>query len=118
MGGWRGQRDTCGCYRYTFNALRYTPGVIQSFRDSTTEDLFVKRKSRKWAGIAKVATRKLDMLEAAKALDDLRVPPANRLERLAHDRAGKHSIRINDQYRICFVWKEDGAHEVEIVDYH
>lgn len=65
-----------------------------------------------------MAIRKLDMLEAAKNLNDLRVPPANRLERLMHDRAGQHSIRINDQYRICFVWKEDGAHEVEIVDYH
>jgi proteic killer suppression protein len=66
----------------------------------------------------KVALRKLDMLEAAITLDDLRVPPANRLERLTHDRAGQHSIRINDQYRICFVWKDDGVHEVEIVDYH
>jgi proteic killer suppression protein len=82
-----------------------------------TEELFVKRKSRRWAGIAKVAIRKLDMLDAATLLNDLRVPPANRLERLTHDRAGQHSIRINDQYRICFVWK-DGAHEVEIVDYH
>ena len=98
--------------------MRYTVDVIQSFRDPTTEDLFVKRKSRRWAGIAKAAVRKLDMLEAAKYLNDLRVPPANRLERLIHDRAGQHSIRINDQYRICFVWKEDGAHEVEIVDYH
>jgi proteic killer suppression protein len=92
--------------------------VIQSFEDVATEDLFVKRKSRRWAGIAKIAIRKLDMLEAAKHLNDLRVPPANRLERLTHDRAGQHSIRINDQYRIRFVWKEDGAHEVEIVDYH
>jgi proteic killer suppression protein len=57
------------------------------------------------------------MLDAATSLNDLRVPPANRLEPLTHDRAGQHSIRINDQYRICFVWK-DGAHEVEIVDYH
>jgi proteic killer suppression protein len=105
-------------YRATYNVLRYTVGVIQSFRDPATEDLFVKRKSRRWAGIAKVAVRKLDMLEAAKYLNDLRVPPANRLERLTHDRAGQHSIRINDQYRVCFVWKEDGAHEVEIVDYH
>lgn len=65
-----------------------------------------------------MALRKLDMLEAAHVLNDLRVPPANRLERLGRDRLGQHSIRINDQYRICFVWKEDGAHEVEIVDYH
>ena len=98
--------------------MRYTVDVIQSFRDPTTEDLFVKRKSRRWVGIAKVAVRKLDMLEAARYLNDLKVPPANQLERLMHDRVGQHSIRINDQYRICFVWKEDGAHEVEIVDYH
>jgi proteic killer suppression protein len=98
--------------------MRYIVEVIQSFRDAATEELFVKRKSRRWPGIAKVATRKLDMLEAAKTLNDLRVPPANRLERLMHDRTGQHSIRINEQYRICFVWKEDGAHEVEIVDYH
>jgi proteic killer suppression protein len=105
-------------YRSTHNAIRYIGDVIQSFRDPATEDLFIKRKSRRWALIAKVAIRKLDLLEAAKYLNDLRVPPANRLERLMHDRAGQHSIRINDQYRICFVWKEDGAHEVEIVDYH
>jgi proteic killer suppression protein len=80
--------------------------------------IFRKAKEPKMAGIAKIAIRKLDMLEAAKHLNDLRVPPANRLERLTHDRAGQHSIRINDQYRICFVWKEDGAHEVEIVDDH
>ena len=92
--------------------------MIQSFRDAATADLFEKRKSRRWGGIAAVALRKLDMLEAAVHLNDLRTPPANRLERLAHDRAGQHSIRINDQYRICFVWKEDGAHAVEIVDYH
>jgi toxin HigB-1 len=92
--------------------------VIQSFRDAATGDLFIKRKSRRWGGIEKIAIRKLDMLEAARHLNDLRIPPANRLERLTHDRTGQHSIRINDQYRICFVWKEDGAHEVEIVDYH
>lgn len=98
--------------------MRYTAEVIQSFRDPATEDLFVKRKGRRWAGIARVAICKLDMLEAATTLNDLKIPPANRLERLAHDRTGQHSIRINDQHRICFVWKEDGAHGVEIVDYH
>lgn len=92
--------------------------MIQSFRDAATADLYLKRKSRRWAAIAKVALRKLDMLEAATGLNDLRVPPANRLERLTHDRSGQHSIRINDQYRMCFVWKDDGAYEVEIVDYH
>jgi proteic killer suppression protein len=80
--------------------------------------LFAKRKSRRWAGIARVALRKLDMLEAAVTLGDLKAPPQNRLEKLGRERAGQHSIRINDQYRICFIWKDDGAHEVEIVDYH
>ncbi|MGA2438966.1 MAG: type II toxin-antitoxin system RelE/ParE family toxin [Acidobacteriaceae bacterium] len=65
-----------------------------------------------------IALRKLDQLEAAARLDDLRVPPGNRLESLRGNRRGQHSIRINDQWRICFVWKEDGAHDVEIVDYH
>lgn len=74
--------------------------------------------SRRWAAIAPVALRKLDQMEAARTLNDLRVPPGNRLEALKGDRTGQHSIRINDQYRICFVWKVDGAHDVEITDYH
>lgn len=69
-------------------------------------------------GLWKVAVRKLDQLDAAVALDDLRVPPGNRLEALKVDRLGQHSIRINNQYRICFKWSESGAAEVEIVDYH
>jgi proteic killer suppression protein len=68
--------------------------------------------------MARIALRKLDMLDAAMALHDLRVPPANRLEALRGDRAGQHSIRINDQWRLCFIWRHDGAHDVEIVDYH
>lgn len=74
--------------------------------------------SRRWKAIDGVAKRKLDMIEAAVNLADLRVPPANRLQSLKGDRKGQHSIRINDQYRICFIWKEDGAYEVEITDYH
>ena len=66
----------------------------------------------------KVAIRKLDMLDAAASLHDLRQPPGNRLEALKGNRAGQHSIRINDQWRICFVWRDDGAEDVEIVDYH
>jgi addiction module HigA family antidote len=92
--------------------------VIQSFKDTNTAQLFREGKSRRWPSIASVAGRKLDMIHAAAALNDLRVPPGNRLEALAGDRKGQHSIRINDQYRICFVWREDGAHEVEITDYH
>lgn len=68
--------------------------------------------------VASVALRKLDQLEAAVKLGDLRIPPGNRLEALKGTRAGQHSIRINDQNRICFEWKDDGAHDVEIVDYH
>jgi proteic killer suppression protein len=92
--------------------------VIQSFLDDATAALFREGKSRRWSSIASVAVRKLDMIHAAAALNDLRVPPGNHLESLAGDRKGHHSIRTNDQYRICFVWREDGAHDVEIVDYH
>jgi proteic killer suppression protein len=92
--------------------------VIQSFKDNNTAELFREGKSRRWSSIASVAGRKLDMIHAAAALNDLRVPPGNRLEALVGDRKGQHSIRINDQYRICFAWREDGVHEVEITDYH
>ena len=93
--------------------------MIQSFKDEDTAELFQARKNRRWRSIEAVALRKLDMINAADILTDLRVPPGNRLEALSGDREGQHSIRVNDQYRICFVWKDDGAaHEVEIVDYH
>ncbi len=92
--------------------------MIQSFRDAATQQLFESRANRRWAAIAAVALRKLDQIEASRSLGDLRVPPGNRLEALKGGRAGQHSIRINDQYRICFIWKDDGAHEVEIADYH
>ncbi len=92
--------------------------MIQSFKDEKTKKLFENGFSRRWAAIRIAARRKLDLLEAAINLSDLRIPPGNRLEALKGDRAGQHSMRINDQYRICFVWKIDGAHEVEIADYH
>jgi len=92
--------------------------VIQSFQCEDTHCLFIARKSRLWSDVQTVALRKLDQLAAAATLDDLRVPPGNRLEPLKADREGQHSIRINDQWRICFVWEADGAHNVEIVDYH
>lgn len=92
--------------------------MIVSFRDAETSKLFVTRRSRRFSSIVKVALRKLDQMETAKSLDDLRVPPANRLEPLRGNRQGQHSIRINDQFRVCFFWRDDGAHEVEIVDYH
>jgi len=93
--------------------------MIQSFKDQDKAELFLARKSRRWQSIKAVSLRKLDMIHAAAVLTDLRVPPGNRLEALLGERKGQHSIRINDQYRICFVWNDnDGAHEVEIVDYH
>jgi len=92
--------------------------MIQSFKDGETAEFFQERKSRRWQNIKVVALRKLDMINAAAILIDLRIPPGNRLETLSGDRSGQHSVRINDQYRICFVWKDNGAHEVEIVDYH
>lgn len=99
--------------------LRYTVHVIiQSFQCAETHSLFIKRKSRKWSSILAVALRKLDQVNAAAGLADLAVPPGNKLELLRGSRKGQHSIRINDQWRICFLWMADGAHRVEIVDYH
>jgi proteic killer suppression protein len=92
--------------------------TILSFRDPATEALHRIGRSKRWATIAKVACRKLDMLDAAQMLADLRVPPANRLEALQGDRTGQHSIRINDQFRLCFRWTDAGVQDVEIVDYH
>jgi proteic killer suppression protein len=91
--------------------------MIQSFKDADTQSFFETGQNRRWSPIQAVARRKLDQIEAAIHLTDLRIPPGNRLEALKGDRAGQHSIRINDQYRVCFVWKTDGAHEVEITDY-
>ena len=99
--------------------MRYITVVIVSFRDKRAAALFKGQMPKGFpTDIASAACRKLAMLEAALRLADLRVPPANRLEALSADRAGQHSIRINDQWRVCFVWRDDGAHEVEIVDYH
>ena len=93
--------------------------MIKSFRDKDTDRLFQRQPVRKLGtGVQRVALRKLRMLDAAMSLTDLRVPPGNRLERLRGDRAGQHSIRINDQWRICFRWHEGDAYDVEIVDYH
>jgi proteic killer suppression protein len=91
--------------------------MIASFRDKETETIWQGRRSRRLPGdIQAVALRKLRLLNNARRLEDLRIPPANRLEALKGDRAGQHSIRINDQWRICFVWRDGHAHEVEIVD--
>lgn len=92
--------------------------MIVSFRDADTEALASGRGTRRFTNIATVARRKLRQLEIAGRLDDLRVPPGNRLEALKGNRAGQHSIRINDQYRVCFRWTHAGPADVEIVDYH
>ena len=92
--------------------------MIKSFKCEYTRQLFEAGKSAKVAAILNVATRKLTMLDAAVTLEFLRSPPGNRLEKLERDRLGQHSIRINDQWRICFVWTDTGPSEVEIVDYH
>ncbi|HEY8212988.1 MAG TPA: type II toxin-antitoxin system RelE/ParE family toxin [Methylocystis sp.] len=93
--------------------------MIRSFADSETQLIWSGRRSRKLPpGIQAVALRKLRLLNQARALSDLRVPPGNRLEALKGDRAGQHSIRVNEQWRVCFVWIEGGASDVTIVDYH
>ena len=93
--------------------------MIRSFRDRETEKVFNREPSRRWSrDLQRVARRKLLMLDAAETLADLRVPPGNRLEKLSGDREGQYSIRINDQWRICFLWAEGDAHDVEITDYH
>ncbi len=93
--------------------------MIGSFADRETALIWSGRRSRRLpSDIQGVALRKLRMLNQAKALTDLRVPPANRLERLRGERTGQHSIRINRQWRVCFIWTEGGPTDVEIVDYH
>ena len=97
--------------------------MIQSFRDSGTEDIFYGRSTKAARKTCpevlwRIAARKLDQLDSVTSLQELRIPPGNRLERLIGERQGQHSIRINDQYRICFNWTELGPDEVEIVDYH
>ncbi len=93
--------------------------VIRSFRDATTERLWSRQRAKRInPQLERVALRKLVMLDAAETLDDLRVPPGNRLEALKGRRAGQHSIRINQQWRVCFAWTAAGPEDVEIVDYH
>jgi len=92
--------------------------MIRSFKCADTEALFATGKSRRFHNIKIVAERKLTQLHAAATLDSLRVPPGNRLEALTGDRQGQHSIRINDQWRLCFAWSDEGVTDVEIVDYH
>lgn len=92
--------------------------MIRSFRDSDTERLFHREAVRKFRVIERVARRKLDQVHFAGKLGDLAAPGGNRLESLRGDRQGQHSIRVNDQWRVCFIWRDGNAYEVEIVDYH
>ncbi len=93
--------------------------MIKSFRDKETEKVYGRAISKRLPrDIQQIALRKLRMVNNARNLNDLRIPPANRLEKLKGEHAGRHSIRVNDQWRICFKWQGGDAHEVEIVDYH
>jgi toxin HigB-1 len=93
--------------------------VIQSFADRDTERLFARERVRRFPSeLHRVMLRELVALDAAETLDDLRVPPGNRLERLHGDRNGQHSVRVNDQWRVCLRWRDGNAHDVQIVDYH
>jgi toxin HigB-1 len=93
--------------------------MIRSFADKETEKLFNRELSKKLPrDIQRIARRKLEVLDAAESLNDLRIPPSNRLEKLKGERKNQNSIRINDQWRICFEWRETDAYEVEIVNYH
>lgn len=97
--------------------------MIRSFRNRGTEDLFYGRRTKAARSICPqsirtVATRKLELLDSANALVDLRIPPGNRLEALSGNRKGQHGIRINEQFRICFVWTDEGPTQVEVTDYH
>lgn len=93
--------------------------MIRSFADRETEKLFQREFSRKFPpDIQRWVRIKLEILDAAESLEDLRLPPSNHLEQLSGDRSGQHSIRVNRQWRICFVWKEGNAYNIELVDYH
>jgi len=92
--------------------------AIKSFRCTETEALYEGKQTKRFKNIQAVAERKLQMLDSAVELRDLRTPPGNRLEQLSGNRQGQHSIRINDQWRVCFIWSNTGIEAVEIVDYH
>ena len=93
--------------------------MIKNFRDKDTESIFNRERVKRFSiQIQKLVQRKLDLLDGADAIEDLRIPPGNRLDKLSGNRRGQYSIRVNDQWRICFCWKSGQATDVEIVDYH
>ena len=92
--------------------------MIRTFRDKNTENLFKDERIVRWVNIEAIARRKLLMVDAAISLESLKVPPGNRLETLKGNRKGRHSIRINDQWRVCFRWEDGHAYDVEIIDYY
>lgn len=92
--------------------------MIKSFKDADTETLFRLGRVRRFVNIERAALRKLKQLDLARRIEDMRVPPVNRLEKLSGNRAGQWSVRINDQFRVCFRWTAGGAEDVEITDYH
>jgi len=101
------------------NVLRYYRIVIRSFKDKETELVYNEQFSKKLPhDIQRIALRKMVMIHRAVSLEDLKIPPGNKLEQLHGDRKRQHSIRINDQWRVCFAWKNNNAYDVEIVDYH
>ena len=112
-------RDRSQCPLASSNAERYHSLVIRSFADRDTERLWEREPVRRFPpDLRRVMLRKLGLVDAAVQLEDLRLPPGNRLEKLRGDRAGQHSIRVNDQWRICFRWADGNADDVAIVDYH
>lgn len=92
--------------------------MVGSFRDEATESIFARKPSRRYGALARMILRKLLQIDAATSLETLRFPPGNRLEALRGGRAGQHSIRVNDQFRICFRWKDQHAYDIEVTDYH
>jgi proteic killer suppression protein len=92
--------------------------MIGGFKDDEIRRIFLREKTRRFSSLSRVILRKLLQIDAARTLESLRSPPANQLEALKWDRAGQHSIRVNDQYRICFVWRDGYAYDIEVTDYH